>query len=412
MTNITNKEYNGEQKDGGNEEGAGSASRTLAAPALSFSGNAKVDTSHVSDSSTETPSQSDSTMHVIPAVAASGSGRIDVAADPKQSEPVASPILTSVTEAYDIFHKEYFDARGTAYVGNRRKDVKSLKHILISGTVTLDQFRYTIRGMVSDDYAISRGASVQVLANDWGEWQTKGKYIVKYPSGQQVVVPHIQDLGSRQASPSDSVFNNDIPTEHLKSNWDHLQEHVRDTVLNTISRPDARSVLLHGQPGTGKSTTAAAIVIGMRDQAERENIEPHLIRHIARFVSQAEFTRHALNTTFLSKDEGNFGEASGNGATEGSKYINSIMRFNGILILDDVVHKRADGRLAPLVIEIINYRHNNNLATIITSNLSPDQIAQKLDPAVASRLCGGTVLHFTGEDMRQHPKKEEVRNIA
>ncbi len=338
--------------------------------------------------------------------AASGQRRDDAAAGLEQSASVASPILSSAPKAYEIFHNEYLNAQGTAYVSNKGKDHGLLKHTIASGTVTEDQFRCAIRGMMSDDYAISRGAGINILIKDWGEWQVKGKYIIEYPPGRQVIVPRIPGLVSRQASPSDSIFNKDIPAEHLTANLDHLPEDIRGAVLNAIFDSRARSVLLHGRPGTGKTTTAAATILGLRDQAEQDGKDPHYIRSMARFVSQAEFTRHALNTNFLSKDEGNFGAASWNGATEGSKYVNTILQFKGILVLDDVVHKRADGRLAPLVIEILNHRHNSNLITIVTSNLSPAQIARKLDPAVASRLCGGTVLNFIGEDLRRHPQTE------
>jgi hypothetical protein len=209
VTDITNKEYSGEQKDDGNEEGAGSAGRTPADPALPFAGNAAADINQVSESSTEARSQSDSAISVNSATAASGQRRNDAAAGPGQSAPVASPILSSTSEAYEIFHDEYLNARGTAYVGNQGRDLKLLKNILASGTVTVDQFKYAIRGMLSDDYAISRGAGVNILIKDWGEWQVKGKYIVEYPPGRQVVVPRVQDLVSRPASPSDSIFNED-----------------------------------------------------------------------------------------------------------------------------------------------------------------------------------------------------------
>jgi len=349
--------------------------------------------------------QPDSAGSVNPATAASGQRRGDAVADRGQAVLVTSPVLSSSPRAYAIFQGEYLDALGSAYVGNKGRDLKLLKDILASGTVNQEQFRCAARGMLSDDYALGRGAGVPVLAKDWNEWLVKGECLAAYPSGQRVVVPRVTDLVPRQALQSDSTFNKDIPPEHLGANWGVLPENISTTIVEAISNRAVRSLLLHGKPGTGKSTTAAAMIIGLRDMAVQAGVETYHIKRRARLISQAEFTQHASDTTFLSKDEGRFGGASWNGATEGSRYVNDAMQFPGILVLDDVVHKRAQAKLVPFVIQILNHRHGNDLMTIITSNLSPAQIAQKLDPAVASRLCGGVVLHFVGEDLRR-PRSE------
>lgn len=350
--------------------------------------------------------QPDSAESVNSAMAASGQCRRDAVAAPGQDALVSSPVLSSAPKAYAIFKGEYLGAQGSAYVGNKGRDLKLLKHILASGTVTESQFRCAVHGMFEDEYAVGRGAGVPILAKDWNEWLVKGECLAAYPPGRQIVVPRVSGFMPRQTSQSDSTFNTDIPPEHLGADWDVLPEELSGTITEAISNPEVRSLLLHGRPGTGKSTTAAATIIGLRDMATGEGVEAYRVRRQARFISQAEFTQHALDTTYLSKDEGRFGEASWNGATEGSRYVNDAMQFPGILVLDDVVHKQAPAKLAPLVIQILNHRHGNNLMTIVTSNLSPAQIAQKLDPAVASRLCGGVVLHFVGEDLRRPSGKE------
>jgi len=324
-------------------------------------------------------------------------------AQPTVTTSSPSPSLSSARTAYDIFHEEYLDIQGVAYVGIKGRDLKLLKNIITSGTVTEEQLKRAVRGMLNDGYALDRGAGVNILAANWNEWLTKGEHLAAYPSGRQVAVPRIAKRIHHQRASTDSGLNSDIPAERMGAHWDLVPEDIRQAVLDAIFDSDLSSVLMHGLPGTAKSTTAAAMAIRLRSGAEREGQERFHVESLARFISQAEFTQRALDTTFLEEDEGHWADGRWNGATRGSMYVNRVMRFPGILVLDDVVHEKAPAKLAPPLIAILNHRHENNLMTIITSNLSPAQIAKKLDPAVASRLCGGLVLHFVGEDLRRDP---------
>jgi len=71
------------------------------------------------------------------------------------------------------------------------------------------------------------------------------------------------------------------------------------------------------------------------------------------------------------------------------------------LILDDIgVEKTTEW--ARQTLDLIFYeRDAKELSTVITSNLSPDEIAEKIDPRISSRLAGmGKILPLIGPDYR------------
>ncbi len=71
------------------------------------------------------------------------------------------------------------------------------------------------------------------------------------------------------------------------------------------------------------------------------------------------------------------------------------------LVMDDIgVEKATDW--ARQTLDVISYeRDAHGLATVITSNLSPDEIAKKIDPRIASQLAGlGKIIRVIGPDYR------------
>ena len=72
----------------------------------------------------------------------------------------------------------------------------------------------------------------------------------------------------------------------------------------------------------------------------------------------------------------------------------------GILWLDDVLSAQLPERLVTAVGRIITTRYERDLRTVVTTNMTPSQIAQKVGPAIASRLCGSILLHAEGQDSR------------
>ncbi|AVM69755.1 DNA replication protein DnaC [Lachnospiraceae bacterium oral taxon 500] len=72
-----------------------------------------------------------------------------------------------------------------------------------------------------------------------------------------------------------------------------------------------------------------------------------------------------------------------------------------LLIIDDIGAERVTEWVAERMVSIINRRSSNGLCTIYTSNLSPDQLKEKLGDRIASRVFGGSqIIEIKGGDRR------------
>lgn len=73
-----------------------------------------------------------------------------------------------------------------------------------------------------------------------------------------------------------------------------------------------------------------------------------------------------------------------------------------LLVLDDLGAERATDWVAEKLFTIINHRHDYQLATIFTSNLSPEQLARHLGERTAWRICEmSAILHLEGPNLRR-----------
>lgn len=72
-----------------------------------------------------------------------------------------------------------------------------------------------------------------------------------------------------------------------------------------------------------------------------------------------------------------------------------------LLIIDDIGAERVTEWVAERMVSIINRRSSNGLCTIYTSNLSPEQLKEKLGDRIASRVLGGSqIIEIKGGDRR------------
>ena len=79
----------------------------------------------------------------------------------------------------------------------------------------------------------------------------------------------------------------------------------------------------------------------------------------------------------------------------------SMVKSCKLLIIDDIGAERVTEWVRERVVSIINTRVSNNLATIYTSNLSPEELKDELGDRISSRVLGSSkTVEITGGDRR------------
>lgn len=79
----------------------------------------------------------------------------------------------------------------------------------------------------------------------------------------------------------------------------------------------------------------------------------------------------------------------------------SMVKGCNLLIIDDIGAERVTEWVRERLVSIINTRVSNNLATIYTSNLSPEELREELGDRISSRVLGSSqVVEITGGDRR------------
>lgn len=81
------------------------------------------------------------------------------------------------------------------------------------------------------------------------------------------------------------------------------------------------------------------------------------------------------------------------------------LRSTGLLIIDDIHQEKGSEWVREQLFITVNYRYEQGLPTIVTSNFSIEDIAERYNGQIASRLIETCeIIEFTGEDRRQQQK--------
>lgn len=88
-------------------------------------------------------------------------------------------------------------------------------------------------------------------------------------------------------------------------------------------------------------------------------------------------------------------------------------RNSEFYLLDDVGTAKQNEWLTEMLYDLIDYRYENNLPIIITSNLTADEITEKFDHRITSRLTEMCYpLPVSGEDVRPTIEKMKLNDIS
>lgn len=143
------------------------------------------------------------------------------------------------------------------------------------------------------------------------------------------------------------------------------------------------NLLLYGAPGLGKTFLSAAIA--------------------------GEVSKHGFSVVydtashvFSRFEDRKFGRDEGESATAD---VERFLRCD-LLILDDLGTEMTTAFVQSALYEIVNTRLMTRLATILNTNLSPEELSRRYGPQIASRLEGEyQILPFFGQDIRRLKKE-------
>ena len=159
----------------------------------------------------------------------------------------------------------------------------------------------------------------------------------------------------------------------------------RPTVINTLDNLDeGRGLYIWGKStGNGKTSWACKIM-------------SYFFRKIAFNTGLENEGLYIFLPTFLEDLRDNYD----NKDPEFDEILRMIKTCR-LLIIDDIGAERVTDWVRERMVSIINTRVSNNLTTIYTSNLSPEELRGELGDRIASRVLGSSqVVEITSGDRR------------
>lgn len=190
-------------------------------------------------------------------------------------------------------------------------------------------------------------------------------------AGEAQRLKKASDLGKRFADRTFDNFDKRGKEDIHKAAWAYAE---RDDLFNSSKN----CLLFLGGVGTGKTHLAAAI--------SNVLIERGIPTLFGTFIDHLQKIKDEFNNTTL------------------DTYL-SKMKSTPMLVIDDLGKERKSDWTQQILFDVINYRYEHMLPTIVTSNLNDNDLMNHVGNATASRLNEMSVaIHTIGEDYRRRHK--------
>lgn len=190
-----------------------------------------------------------------------------------------------------------------------------------------------------------------------------------------------------------------IPYIFKQATLDDFDEPIRREVEAWLETYWQNTLYIWGDVGTGKTHLAAAVT-------------NRLVR------KYDEWGRFIITTDLLLRIQESFGEK---GVKPCKDWLHSFRAFHGddgedyddaphmwasaleasFIVLDDIATEYASEWAKARLFLLVNHRYNAATSTILTTNLDPQKLSERIGDRTVSRLMhGATVIHLTGKDRR------------
>ncbi len=170
------------------------------------------------------------------------------------------------------------------------------------------------------------------------------------------------------------------PLRYGNAKWEDIPETIKKA-FETITPGNRKGLYIHGAVGTGKTHICWAL------KKHYDKPEANKFLKIINVVD----LMHEIRS--------DFDRPIGDKALPEYDLTNPEKRQ--ILILDDIGAERATEFVAETLYRIINFRYNEMLPTIFTSNYTMQELADRIGERSASRIVEMTqIIELTGDDRR------------
>jgi len=178
--------------------------------------------------------------------------------------------------------------------------------------------------------------------------------------------------------------NRDIPPiyQRVLTEFDST---LAKQALEWFDSPDQWSLYVTGALGSGKTCFVAALLMKWRETHPDEMHDGIVYSRAPQCFFVAPYT--------LSREIRSLGD-------EDTVY-DHWQKGRGLLVLDDVGALRSTPHLTERLVNLLQYRYDYQLKTIVSSNLLISQIANHVDPRTASRLQEGVMVTLGKIDRRR-----------